>query len=163
MVLAWTRPNHRPAALSPCIRNRREFVVGRLIPRLHVRPALRETETERQCEVRDANEAISRLHAGLAAGLERLALRCECGDAACLACVSLTRAEYEAVRAYGSHFAVGLNHENPESACVLSEHATFGVVDVIAGDARYHALARNPRHFWAKGSDEPETAGPDIL
>ena len=67
---------------------------------------------------------------------QRLALRCECGDAGCVACVSLTRAEYEAVRAYGSHFAVGVNHENPEDACVLSETAQFEVIDVIGGDSR---------------------------
>ena len=89
----------------------------------------------------------------LAAGAQRLALRCECGDAGCVACVSLTRAEYEAVRAYGSHFAVGVNHENPEDACVLSETAQFEVIDVIGGDSRYHVLARNPRHAWSEGSD----------
>jgi hypothetical protein len=67
--------------------------------------------------MRDENEAIELLNAALAAGAVRLALRCECGDPACLARVSLTHAEYEAVRAYGSHFVVGVNHENPERAC----------------------------------------------
>jgi hypothetical protein len=110
-------------------------------------------EAEQQCVVREANEAISVLQVALAAGAERLALRCECGDAGCVACVSLTRAEYEAVRAYGSHFAVGVNHENPEDACVLSENAQFEVIDVIAGDSRYHVLARNPRHTWSERSD----------
>ena len=110
-------------------------------------------EAERQCVVREANEASSIVHEALAAGAERLALRCECGDAGCVACVSLTHAEYEAVRAYGSHFAVDVNHENPEDACVLSENAHFEVIDVIAGDSRYHVLARNPRHFWSEGSN----------
>lgn len=111
------------------------------------------SEAEQQCVVREANEAISVLHKALAAGAQGLALRCECGDAGCVACVSLTRAEYEAVRAYGSHFAVGVNHENPEDACVLSETAQFEVIDVIGGDSRYHVLARNPRHAWSEGSD----------
>jgi ferredoxin len=111
------------------------------------------SEAEQQCVVREANEAISVLHAALAAGAQRLALRCECGDAGCVACVSLTRAEYEAVRAYGSRFAVGVNHENPEDACVLSQTAQFQVIDVIGGDSRYHVLARNPRHAWSEGSD----------
>lgn len=110
-------------------------------------------EAEQQCVVREANEAISVIHVALAAGAERLALRCECGDAGCVACVSLTPAEYEAVRAYGSHFAVGVNHENPENACVLRENAHFEVIDVIAGDSRYHVLARNPRHAWIERSD----------
>jgi hypothetical protein len=116
-------------------------------------------EAEQQCLVRDANEAISLSHVALAAGAERLALRCECGDPGCLACVALTQAEYEAVRAYGSHFAVGINHENPESACVLSENAHFGVIDVVAGDARYHVLARNPRHVWVELVAVPDVAG----
>lgn len=109
-------------------------------------------EAEQQCNVRVANEAVSVVHLTLAAGAERLALRCECGDAACAAPLSLTRAEYEAVRAYGSHFAVGVNHENPENACVLSENAYFEVIDVIARDSRYHVLARNPRHPWIERS-----------
>src|SRR3954471_18707915 len=77
-------------------------------------------EAEQQCVVREANEAVSLLRRtpGPGAQAQRLTLRCECGDAGCVACVSLTRAEYEAVRAYGSHFAVGVNHENPEDACV---------------------------------------------
>ena len=111
------------------------------------------SEAEQQCVVREANEAVSVLHMALAAGAQRLALRCECGDAVCVACVSLTRAEYEGVRAYGSHFAVGVNHENPEDACVLSESAQFEVIDVIGGDSRYHVLARNPRHAWSERSD----------
>lgn len=116
-------------------------------------------ESEQQCLVRDANEAISLLHVALAGGAERLALRCECGDPGCLACVSLIHVEYEAVRAYGSRFAVGVNHENPESACVLSENAHFGVIDVVAGDARYHVLARNPRHAWVDGDVAPDVVG----
>lgn len=112
-------------------------------------------EAEQQCVVREANEAVSLLRRtpGAGAQAQRLALRCECGDAGCVACVSLTRAEYEAVRAYGSHFAVGVNHENPEDACVLSETAQFEVIDVIGGDSRYHVLARNPRHAWSEGGD----------
>jgi hypothetical protein len=41
-----------------------------------------------------------------------------------------------------------VNHENPESAWVLRENEHFAVIDVVAGDARYHVLARNPRHAW---------------
>jgi hypothetical protein len=63
-------------------------------------------EAEQQCCVRDANEAIARLNAALLTASRRVAFGCECGDPACLACVSLTHAEYEAVREYGSYFAV---------------------------------------------------------
>jgi hypothetical protein len=102
-------------------------------------------EAVQQCLVRDANELAERRNAALAAGADRASLRCECGDPGCRACVSPTHAEYEAVRDYGSRFVIGLNHENPESAWVLSENPRFAVIDVVAGDARYVVLARNPR------------------
>jgi hypothetical protein len=105
-------------------------------------------EAEQQCLVRDANEAAELLNVALIMEAKRRDLRCECGDGACLARVSMTHAEYEAVRVYGSRFVIGVDHENPESASVLSENARFGVIDVVAGDARYQVLTRNPRHAW---------------
>jgi hypothetical protein len=108
---------------------------------------------EQQCLIRDANEAIELSNTALTKGVARLALRCECGDPACQSRVSLTHAEYEAVRAYGSRFVVGLNHENPENAWVLSEHPGFAVIDVVASDARYEVLARHPRHAWVEARD----------
>jgi hypothetical protein len=110
-------------------------------------------EAEAQCLIRDANEAVERLNVALTEGAARLALRCECGDPVCQERVSLTHAEYEGVRAYGSRFVVGVNHENPENAWVLSENPRYAVVDVVAGDARYQVLARNPRHAWIEARD----------
>jgi hypothetical protein len=110
-------------------------------------------EAEQPCLVRDANEVIARLTGALVAGAALLALRCECDDEACRVCVSLTRAEYEAVRAYGSRFVVGINHENPENSWVLSENLRFAVIDVVAGDARYQVLARNPRSTMAEARE----------
>jgi hypothetical protein len=104
-------------------------------------------EGVQQCASRDANETAERGNA-TRKHVGRVALRCECGDPTCLAAVEMTHAEYEAVRAYGSHFLIELNHENPESSCVLRENERFAVIDVVAGDARYHARARNPRHAW---------------
>lgn len=116
-------------------------------------------DAEQQCLVREANEATELLNGAVATGAARLALRCECGDPACLARVSLTHAEYEAVRASGSCFAVGVNHENPESACVLSENVRFAVIDVVAGDARYQVKARNPRHDWVDAATADAAIG----
>jgi hypothetical protein len=112
-------------------------------------------EAEQQCLTRDENEAVERVNAALTEGegATRLALRCECGDPACQERVSLTHAEYEAVRAYGSRFLVGINHENPENAWVLSENPRYAVVDVVAGDVRYQVRARNPRHAWVEAPD----------
>ena len=105
-------------------------------------------EVIQQCLVRDANEITECGNCALPGAPVRCALRCECGDPTCELQVEASHVEYEDVRAYGSHFLVRLNHENPESSCVLSENARFAVVDVVAGDARYHVLAQNPRHAW---------------
>jgi hypothetical protein len=109
-------------------------------------------EATGQCVVRDANEATERMNVMLGDGATRAGLRCECGDPTCPADLDPTHAEYEAVREYGSHFIVGLDHENPETSCVLSENARFAVVDVVEGDARYHVLAKNPRHAWTEAT-----------
>lgn len=124
--------------------------MGKEAPGLASRPASR--EGDQQCLVRDANEAIERLNVKLATPGARLELRCECGDPACLACVLPTHDEYEAVRAYGSRFIVYPNHENPETASVVFESERLAVVDVVVADARYQALARNPRHAWVEPS-----------
>jgi hypothetical protein len=105
-------------------------------------------EAIQQCLVREANELTERGNRALDAVVVRRTLRCECGDPTCELQVAATHVEYEAVRAYGSHFMVRLNHENPESSWVLSENPRFAVIDVVAGDARYHVLAQNPRHAW---------------
>ena len=49
--------------------------------------------------------------------------------------------------------------ENPESACVLSENERHAVVDVVAAQARYAVLARNPRHIWAPRRTRDENHG----
>jgi hypothetical protein len=114
-------------------------------------------EAELQCTTRDENEAVERMNDTLQPGAARAALRCECGDPACDALLTLTHTEYEAVRDYGSHFLITLNHENPENTAVLFENARFAVVDVVAGAERYQVLARNPRHAWVETTDgKPE-------
>ena len=102
-----------------------------------------------------ANESV-----GLHAGTDPF--RCECGDSSCVYPIALTRAEYESVRAYPTRFAIARNHENPESACVLSENARFGVIDVVAGDARYQVLTRNPRHAWVDGTAQDAISQPSL-
>jgi carbamoylphosphate synthase large subunit len=101
------------------------------------------------------------LQAAATSGDAVFVMRCECGDPRCRACVALTRVEYEAVRSYGSHFAIDLDHENPENACVLHENARFSVIDVIARVERHEALARNPRHAWV-AADANDRLSPPV-
>jgi hypothetical protein len=116
-------------------------------------------ETRRQCLVRDANEAIETANDALPLGTLLQAMRCECGDPSCRAGVSPTRAEYEAVREFGSRFVIHVNHENPENACVVSESAHFAVIELVTRDDRYEVLARNPRKTWDASAPKPEAAG----
>jgi hypothetical protein len=127
-------------------------VLGQLGPRAS-------READQQCLIRDANEAIERMNVRLTRGALRLELRCECGDPACLARLSPTHAEYEAVRTYGSRFIVCLNHENPETASVVFENGRFAVIEVVAGDARYQALARHTRHAWVDAVTPDDVTG----
>ena len=62
-----------------------------------------------------------------------LSFVCECGDDDCGRTISLTRDEYEFVRATSNRFAIALNHENPEAEVVVSECERFAVVDKIEG------------------------------
>jgi hypothetical protein len=106
-------------------------------------------EAGQQCSVRRANEAVEHVNMAPPEAVVRSLLRCECGDPACNACVDMTHTEYEAVRAYGSHFVITPDHENSENSAVLRENARFAVIDVVAADARYEVLACNPRHAWS--------------
>src|SRR4051794_37629320 len=58
----------------------------------------------------------------------RLTFFCECGDATCRAHMQLTGAEYEAVRADPTHFAVLPGHIHPEAERVVETHERFVVV-----------------------------------
>jgi hypothetical protein len=110
-------------------------------------------EAALQCLIRDENEAVELVNDALELGLVRKTFRCECGDPTCQGRVVLTHLEYEAVRAYGSHLLIVLNHENPENTWVLSENPRFAVIDVVDGDERYQVMARNPRHAWVEERD----------
>jgi hypothetical protein len=54
---------------------------------------------------------------------------CECGDSQCFDRVTLSRSEYEAVRADSAHFALLPGHEVPEAERVVEVHDGFVVVE----------------------------------
>jgi hypothetical protein len=107
-------------------------------------------EARQQWLVRDANEITERANDALPAGAIRAGLRCECGDPVCSSHVYPTHAAYEDVRASGSRFVVGSNHENPESAYLVVERPGYSVIDVIDRAARYEVQAHNPRHAFVE-------------
>ena len=70
---------------------------------------------------------------------------CECSDRACTDPISLTRSEYEAIRAVDIRFAIALNHENPEIDRLLFENERFATVEKFYGAGRRIARATDPR------------------
>lgn len=105
----------------------------------------REHESETQTRSREQNESIAsaRRSTTMDAGMSRF--RCECGDETCTCAIRLTAGEYEAVRAYATHFVIARNHENPESEQVIEEHERFAVVEMVSGDAAKLARRSDPR------------------
>ena len=70
---------------------------------------------------------------------------CECSDRRCTEPISLTRAEYEGIRAESVRFAIALDHENPEIEHVLFENERFATVEKIYGVSVRIARASDPR------------------
>jgi hypothetical protein len=70
---------------------------------------------------------------------------CECSDRRCTEPISLSRAEYESVRAWGTRFAIALNHENPEIDLVIVENDRFATIEKFQRSAAEIARATDPR------------------
>ena len=79
---------------------------------------------------------------------------CECSFPGCPSLLKLTREEYEGVRAVGTHFAIALDHENPEIDRLISENPRFAVVEKFLADGRRMSLQSDPRR---EGLDETES------
>jgi hypothetical protein len=71
--------------------------------------------------------------------------RCECSDRQCVDVVSLTRSEYEAVRADGMRFIIAVDHENPELDRLVAVHERYSVVAKLPGEPARIALDSDPR------------------
>ena len=100
---------------------------------MSVREARHQTRTRAFNEwIEGANDSM-----GLHAGTDPF--RCECGDGSCANPIALTRAEYESVRSYPTHFAIAHNHENPESDQVVAEHERYTVVEKLVGQTARQA------------------------
>ncbi len=70
---------------------------------------------------------------------------CECSDGACKATIVLTHAEYEEVRAHGTHFAIARDHESPDLDLMVSERSGFTIVRKLPGLPAKLANASDPR------------------
>lgn len=101
-------------------------------------------EVRNQVERRARNEWIAQTSVSFNAHIEFETYVCECGDAVCEQQVKMTRQEYESVRADGTHFALAIDHENPEIDRLLGENGRFAIVEKL-GEAARMAQESNPR------------------
>jgi hypothetical protein len=70
---------------------------------------------------------------------------CECGRAECAEPIAMTLANYEAIRAVSTHFAVVPAHEQPEIEVVVERNPTYFVVEKREEDAQEVARKTDPR------------------
>jgi hypothetical protein len=73
-----------------------------------------------------------------------LDLVCECRNATCVQRIEMSLAEYKAVRADETHFAIYPSHADPDIERVISSHKGYEVV-AKRGDAAEVARDLSPR------------------
>jgi hypothetical protein len=105
----------------------------------------RREEAINETRSRQTNEWIEAANDRFDADNEMNEYRCECSELLCADVVSLTRAEYEAVRADGLRFFVASNHENPELDRLIVEHGRYSIVAKMPGEPAQIALSSDPR------------------
>ena len=94
---------------------------------------------------REVNERIESLAEGFNMTSQPLDLLCECGDASCVQRISMTRAEYEEVRAEAHRFAVHPGHEAPDVETVVAKRGRYDIVEKDRGVPEQIAEETDPR------------------
>ena len=94
---------------------------------------------------RDVNERIEDAAASFGLGDQPLNLVCECGDPTCVAQISLTRSEYEALRRDPTYFAVAPGHEIAGVEEVNERRKGYDVIRKNGGPPADVARETDPR------------------
>jgi hypothetical protein len=93
---------------------------------------------------REVNERIKQVNADVATA-DATDFLCECADESCTQAISLTLAEYEAVRADGTQFAVVIGHTLPDVERVIASNRRYAVVAKTDPEAVRIVEAEDPR------------------
>jgi hypothetical protein len=97
---------------------------------------------------REVNERVAEVAEAFVqveATSEPVEFSCECGSAACTERIAMTLAEYEAVRAAPTRFAVAPGHEVPDIERVVARHPGYLVIEKRDEDAQEVARETDPR------------------
>jgi hypothetical protein len=103
----------------------------------------REEEVRNETRSREINEWIGEEEAHHPSRVGSYV--CECSDDRCTSRIELTRAEYEEVRAIGTHFAIAPDHESPDLDLMVSERIGFAIIAKLPGLPARIANASDPR------------------
>ena len=94
---------------------------------------------------REVNERINDLAEHFGLEDQALDLVCECGDPNCVERISMSRPEYEALRAEPTLFAVHEGHVRPELEDVVDRRPSCLIVRKRAGEPAKVARETDPR------------------
>jgi hypothetical protein len=94
---------------------------------------------------REVNERIENLAETFDLKTQPLDLVCECGDAACVERIIMTRGEYEQIRSEAHQFAVHPGHEYPEVETVVARLKGYDIVRKNRGVPAQIAEQTDPR------------------
>jgi hypothetical protein len=94
---------------------------------------------------REVNERINDLAEGFGLDDQPLDLVCECGDPTCVERISMSRAEYEGLRADPTHFAVFPGHDAADVEDVVGQQNGYHVVRKHEGEPADIARETDPR------------------
>jgi AraC-like DNA-binding protein len=93
---------------------------------------------------REVNERIE--DAASSFGLtDQLSFVCECGDRDCVQQISMTRAEYEALRTEATHFAVFPGHEIADVEEIVERRKGYDVIRKREGQPAKVARETDPK------------------
>jgi hypothetical protein len=91
------------------------------------------------------NERINDLAEHFGLEDQPLDLVCECGDPECVERISMSRAEYEALRSDPTHFAVHPGHDQADIDDVIDRRGSYDLVRKREGDPAEVARETDPR------------------
>jgi hypothetical protein len=94
---------------------------------------------------REVNERLEAVAHDLGLDGQELDLLCECGDANCVERISIPAADYEALRANPTVFAVAPGHEQRDVEYVIERRKGYDVVQKREGLAARIAEETDPR------------------
>jgi hypothetical protein len=94
---------------------------------------------------REANERIREVNETFSTLTGEIVLVCECGNGSCAESITMSPAEYEALRSESTHFAIVPGHELLEAEEVIAEHEGYSVVRKDDGIPRRIAELTDPR------------------